>query len=159
MTSDEKIKAAFDALMAGRPQLTDGQLTVSNICREAGISRASFYRSPQAAVIRNALADSAGTQRPEREDLRAKVRELATADKKLRSEHAREIRDLRATVRTYANQIQIITLHASQLHDDNRRLLARLERSGNNVTVFNPRQPPAQPATCHETRPHEHDDT
>ena len=137
MTIDDKIQAAYDTLTAGRPGTTDGQLTVSNICMEAGISRASFYRSPLAAQIRTDLAYPASTRRPEAEQLRAKVRELTAADKQLRSKHAAEIRDLRATVRTYANQIQILTLRISQLEDDNKQLTARLQRAGDNITPLN----------------------
>ena len=137
MTIDEKIQAAYDALTAGRPGSSDGQLTVSNICLEAGISRASFYRSPLAATIRRDLADPGTTKRPEADQLRAKVRELTTADKQLRSKHAADIRDLRATVRTYANHIQILTLHLSQLQDDNQRLTARLQHAGDNITPLN----------------------
>jgi len=134
MTIDEKIQAAHDALTAGRPGVSDGRLTISNICLEAGISRASFYRSPLAATIRRDLADPGTAKRPEADQLRAKIRELTAADKQLRSEHAAQIRDLRATVRAYANQIQILALRAGQLEDDNKRLTARLQHSGDNVT-------------------------
>ena len=137
MTIEEKIQAAYDTLTAGRPAVTDGQLTVSGICAEAGISRASFYRSPLATRIRADLADPASTRRPEAEQLRAKVRQLTAADKQLRSKHAAEIRDLRATVRTYANQIQILTLRIGQLQDDNKQLTARLQHAGDNVTPLN----------------------
>ena len=43
---DRKINEAFERLTRGRPEITDGALTVSNICTEAGVSRASYYRSP-----------------------------------------------------------------------------------------------------------------
>jgi hypothetical protein len=134
VTIDEKIQAAYDTLTAGRPRTTNGQLTISNICAEAGISRASFYRSPLATTIRADLADPASTRLPEAEQLRVKVRELTAADKDLRSKHATEIRDLRATVRTYANQIQILTLRISHLEDDSKQLTARLQHAGDNIT-------------------------
>ena len=137
MTIDEKIQAAYHALTAGRPGVSDGQLTISNICLEAGISRASFYRSPLAGKIRRDLADPDSTKRPDAEQLRAKVRELTAADKQLRSEHAAEIRNLRATMRAYANQIQILALRAGQLEDDNKRLTTKLQHSGDNVTPLN----------------------
>jgi hypothetical protein len=137
VTIDEKIQAAYDTLTAGHPVISDGQLTVSNICLEAGISRASFYRSPLAGKIRRDLTDPGSTTRPGAGQLRAKVRELTAADKQQRSKHAAEIRDLRATMRTYANQIQILTLHLSQLQDDNQRLTARLQHAGDNITPLN----------------------
>jgi outer membrane murein-binding lipoprotein Lpp len=137
MTTDDKIQAAYDTLTAGRPGTTDGQLTVTNICAEAGISRASFYRSPLAGRIRADLAHPGSTRRPDTEQLRVKVRELTAADKQLRSKHAAEIRDLRATVRTYANQIQILTLRISQLEDDSNQLAGRLQHAGDNITPLN----------------------
>jgi hypothetical protein len=137
VTIDEKIQAACDTLTAGHPGNSGGQLTISNICLEAGISRASFYRSPLAGTIRRDLADPDSTKRPDAEQLRARVRELTAADKQLRSKHATEIRDLRATVRTCANQIQILTLHIGRLEDDNKRLTARLQHAGDNVTPLN----------------------
>jgi hypothetical protein len=137
VTTDDKIQAAYDTLTAGRPGTTDGQLTVTNICTEAGISRASFYRSPLAGRIRADLADPGSTRRPETGQLRAKVRELTAADKELRSKHAAEIRTLRATVRTYANQIQILTLRISQVEDDSKQLTARLKHAGDNITPLN----------------------
>ena len=157
MTIDEKIQAAYDALTTGHPGISDGQLTISNICLEAGISRASFYRSPLASPIRHDLADPGSTKRPEAAQLQAKVRELTAADKQLRSKHAAEIRDLRATVRTYANQIQILTLRTGQLQDDNNQLTARLQRAGDNITPLNRTYPAT--ARNRETPPTSRDDT
>lgn len=141
MTIDEKIQAAYHALTTGRPGISDGQLTISNICLEAGISRASFYRSPLAATIRRDLAEPGTAKRPETDQLRAKIRELTATDKQLRSEHAAQIRGLRATVRAYANQIQILALRVGQLEDDNQRLTARLQHAGDNITPLNPALP------------------
>lgn len=149
MSIDEKIKAASGQLLAGRPQITDGRLTVANLCAEAGVSRASFYRSPHAAAIRQALAGAGSgapdaTPRPETEELREQLRQLAKTQTALRSQHAAEVRALRATVTTYANQIQLLALRVSQLQDHNQRLLRRLERAGDNVTALPVPSPAAQ---------------
>ncbi|MGH3119769.1 MAG: hypothetical protein ACRDND_01875 [Streptosporangiaceae bacterium] len=138
-TTENKIQAALQRLTCGRPEVTDGQLTISNLCLEAGISRASFYRSPTADQARKLLT-SPSAPRPETEDLRAQVGQLKAADKKLRREHAAEVRELRNQVKTYANHIQVLTLHTAQLRDDIQRLQRRLERSGDNITPL-----PAQP--------------
>lgn len=130
--TDRKIKEAFERLMLGRPEITDGALTVSNICAEAGVSRASYYRSPRAAEIKRRL-DAPQTPRPEIEDLRGQVKQLKKTERALRSEHAAQIRELKHTVNTYANQIQALALRTAQLEDDNRRL----ERVGGNVTSLN----------------------
>ena len=107
LSIDEKIKAASGQLLAGRPQITDGRLTVANLCAEAGVSRASFYRSPHASAIRQALAGAGSgapdaTPRPETEELREQLRQLAKTQTARRSQHAAEVRALRATVTTYA---------------------------------------------------------
>lgn len=137
MTSDtdSKIQHAFERLMLGRPEITDGTLTVSNVCTEACVSRASYYRSPQAALIKK-LLDTPKTQRPETEDLRAQVKQLAKTERQLRTEHAAQVRELRATIKTYANQIQMLTLRVAQLEDDNRRLQATLDVTNDNVTAL-----------------------
>jgi hypothetical protein len=140
MTStDEKIKTAHDRLIHGRPEITDGQLTITNICLEAGVSRASFYRSAHAPEIRHALTNP-NLPRPETEQLRQQLRQLQQTEKTLRSQHAAEIRELRSTVKTYANQIQVLALRVDQLEDDNQRLQLHLRKAGNNVTTLRARK-------------------
>ncbi len=133
MSIAEQVQAAFDRLAAGRPELSDGRLSVTNVCLEAGVSRASFYRCAQAAKIRQALADPASKPRPEAEDLRTQAQRLQRAETALRAQHATEVHELRATVGTYANQIQLLALRAEQLEADNQRLLHRLEGLGDNI--------------------------
>ncbi|MFI6883818.1 hypothetical protein [Streptosporangium canum] len=98
----------FERLMPGRPEISDGTVTVINICVEAGVSRASYYRSPVAAVVKELLAAPA-VARPEVEELRAEIARLKKAERKLRSDKAEEIRDLADTMDTYANHIQVLT--------------------------------------------------
>ena len=130
--TDNRIQQAFDRLILGRPEITDGAITVSNICAEAGVSRASYYRSPHAAAIKGLLA-TPQIQRPEIEDLRTQVKRLKKTERQLRTEHSTEIRTLRDTIRTYANQIQVLTLRTAQLQDDNQRLQISLGRAGDNI--------------------------
>jgi hypothetical protein len=66
---DRRLIDAFDRLAGGRSETTDGALTVTNLCAEARVSRASHYRSPVAAVVKTLLA-SDQTPRPEVEQLR-----------------------------------------------------------------------------------------
>ena len=119
--ADRKINEAFERLTQGHPEITNGALTVSNICAEAGISRASYYRSPLAAAIKRRLL-APETARPEVENLREQVKELKKIERSLRSEHAAQIRDLKDTIKTYANQIQALALRTAELEDDNHRL-------------------------------------
>jgi hypothetical protein len=60
---DRKIMRTFEQLMLGRPEITDGRTSAVNICTEAGVSRASYYRSPVSAVIKEIL-DAPEVDRP-----------------------------------------------------------------------------------------------
>jgi hypothetical protein len=134
--TDRSLMAAFERLMLGRPEITDGTTTVTNICAEAGVSRASYYRSPVAGAVKEVLKDPQA-RRPELDKLCDEVRKLCQAERKLRSEHAAEVRELRGTAATYANQIQIqvLALANHQLREDNRRLQARLTATTNVVPL------------------------
>jgi len=93
---------------------TDGALTVTNLCAEARVSRASYYRSPVAAVVKTLLA-SDQTPRPEVEQLRLRVRELDKTGKEQRRRHAQEVGDLKAAAAVYANQVQVLALRNAEL--------------------------------------------
>ncbi|GAA4736884.1 hypothetical protein [Phytohabitans rumicis] len=118
---DRAAMAAFERLMQGRPELTDGAITVTNICTEAGISRASYYRSPAAPVIKSILA-APETTRPEPDELREEVTRLRQTERALRREHAAQLRELKDTITTYANQIQLLTLANAELREENNQL-------------------------------------
>jgi hypothetical protein len=122
---DHKIMRAFEQLMLGRPEITDGRTSAVNICAEAGVSRASYYRSPVAAVIKTILSSPEAT-RPESDELRQEVTRLKQSERELRREKGAEIRDLRATVAAYANQIQVLALRNTELEADARRLQAQV---------------------------------
>jgi len=122
---DRRLMRAFEELMDGRPEITDGSVTVVNIAAEAGVGRASYYRSPVAAAIKEILA-AAEVERPEIDQLKAEVTRLKQEDRKLRAEKAAEIRELKDTVSTYANQIQALALRNHELEEDARRLRSQL---------------------------------
>ncbi|MFK0296925.1 hypothetical protein ACIQU6_41540 [Streptomyces sp. NPDC090442] len=138
---DRALIEAFERLMHGLPELTDGKITVVNVCTEAGVSRASYYRSPVAQAVKEIL-EAPQTCRPEPEELRAEVARLKKAERELRSEHAAEIRELKGTVATYADQIQVLALRNAELETQNARLLERLRQSGDNVAVLSAPSPP-----------------
>ncbi|MDN5757064.1 MAG: hypothetical protein L0H59_00815 [Tomitella sp.] len=111
---DRKVMRAFEQLMLGHPETTDGRVTAVNICAEAGISRASYYRSPVAPIIKEIL-DAPQVKLPENDALKQELAQLKRAQRELRHEKADEIRELRATVTAYANEIQILTLRNAEL--------------------------------------------
>ncbi|MGW0828403.1 hypothetical protein, partial [Streptomyces sp. NPDC002845] len=53
-----------------------------------------------------------------------------------RREHAAETRELKDTLATYANQIQVLTLRNAELEAQNTSLLERLRQCGDNVAVL-----------------------
>ncbi|MEV0036432.1 hypothetical protein [Streptomyces sp. NPDC050804] len=122
---DRRIMRAFEQLMLGRPEITDGRTSAVNICAEAGVSRASYYRSPVSAAIKEVLG-APQAKRPEADELRQEIARLKKTVQELRSEKAVEIRELRSTVAAYANQIQILALRNAQLEADAQRLQAQV---------------------------------
>ncbi|MEV5989521.1 hypothetical protein AB0L85_31995 [Streptomyces sp. NPDC052051] len=126
---------AFERLMHGLSETTDGKITIVNACAEAEVSRASFYRSPVAQAVKEIL-EAPQTQRPEPEELQAEVSRLKKAERELRREHASEVRELKDTLAAYANEIQVLTLRHAELETQNARLLERLRQSGDNVAVL-----------------------
>ncbi|MFI1169093.1 hypothetical protein ACH4UM_37405 [Streptomyces sp. NPDC020801] len=49
---DQALMDAFEWLMHGLSQTTDGRITVVNVCTGAGVSRASYHRSPAAQAVK-----------------------------------------------------------------------------------------------------------
>ncbi|MEU9214511.1 hypothetical protein AB0D27_43280 [Streptomyces sp. NPDC048415] len=132
---------AFERLMHGLSETTDGKITIVNVCTEAGVSRASYYRSPVAQAVKEIL-EAPQTRRPEPEELRAEVSRLKRAERELRREHASEISELKDIVATYANQIQLLALRNAELEAQNARLVEQLRLTGVKITALHP--PPGQ---------------
>ncbi|MCX4502174.1 hypothetical protein OG944_04110 [Streptomyces anulatus] len=122
---DRQIMRAFERLLEGQPEITDGSVTAMNIAAEAGISRASYYRSPVAAAVKEILA-TPQIKRPEVDELKTELTRLRREMRMLRRDRAVEIRELKNTVATYANQIQALALHTEEFADDARKLRAQL---------------------------------
>ncbi|GAA2654999.1 hypothetical protein [Streptomyces vastus] len=129
---DHKLIRAFEQLMLGRPQITDGRTSAVNICAEAGVSRASYYRSPVSKVVKEILG-SGDARRPETDELRQEIAGLKQSEAKLRREKASEIRELRATVTAYANQIQILALRNAELEADAHKLRQALSTTPRSI--------------------------
>ena len=136
---ETRLQAALLRLQAGRPEHTDGRLTVKNLCAEAQVPRASFYRSARAAEFQQILNNP--SQQPQAEQLRRQASQLKAADKEQRSQHAADLREAREQVKIYANHIQVLTLRLAQLADEHAQLLARVERDAGITRLPASRQP------------------
>jgi hypothetical protein len=60
-TTEQALRAALTRLASGNALQTDGQLTVANLAREAGVSRATANRAPSILLD---LRDMAKAQKP-----------------------------------------------------------------------------------------------
>ncbi len=130
-------------LVAGRPRVTDGRLTVSNLAREAGVGRATANRAT--AVLEE--FHRAAARVPPRRTPEAVV--AAT-----RAEDAARIAGLEATVHQLAQQVQRLALLNAEQRGTIDNLRAALSggycRTGGNVSrrgsVAAPKDQRAHPA-------------
>ncbi|MFE2867863.1 hypothetical protein [Embleya sp. NPDC059259] len=132
-TTQARLDQALSRLLAGQPTVTDGAVNVANLCREAGVGRDSFYRSPQEFKDRfkAALANSTDNQ-PEVLQLRTKLARLKHESKETGRRQAETIQDLEETNKIYADHIQVLTLANAELAAENQRLRAHINpREGN----------------------------
>jgi hypothetical protein len=114
--TQNQLQLALTRLLAGQPTSSDGALTISSLCREAGVGRDSYYRSPQQfkdTVI--AAFARREAQQPELVALREENAALKREKKQTAQESARAVRELENTIRVYANQIQVLALHKAEL--------------------------------------------
>jgi hypothetical protein len=125
-----RLDEAITCLLAGRPTCTDGELTISNLCAEAGVGRDSYYRSPQIVEKFVAAKANVDARKPEVLALREELAALKRQMKQQASDAAGRRRELEETVKIYANQIQILALRNNELTGRNQNLTQALERQG-----------------------------
>jgi len=117
----------MDRLCNGTSQRTNGQLTVSNLAKEAGVSRATANRA-EAVLAEFHNRTIALAETPEKlPGLRDQNRELEHRLAQVTAEKNQLIADLQATVTLLAQQIQALTL-------ENERLRTSVARSVGKVT-------------------------
>ncbi len=127
LTTEQKLRAAMDRLCNGTSQRTNGQLTVSNLAKEAGVSRATTNRA-EAVLVEFHNRTVALQETPEKlPGLRDQNRELERRLAQVTTEKNQVIADLQATVTLLAQQLQALTL-------ENERLRVSGTRSVGNVT-------------------------
>jgi hypothetical protein len=105
------LRDAMGRLVAGRPRVTDGRLTVANLAREAGVGRSTANR---ATDVLDAFHASTARVSPRR------TPETDTAAS--RSCDAAEIAGLKATVTQLAQQVQRLALQS----EEQRRVIVSL---------------------------------
>ena len=110
------LEEAMQRLLEGRPARTDGALTIANLAREAGVSRATANRATGILDrFRARLDQDGGEDLPT--TLRGRIRDLTAQVAELRRYEHQEVTDLRATVSTLAQHVQALTLENQALRD------------------------------------------
>src|SRR3989442_4191267 len=127
LTTERKLRGAMDRLCNGTSQHTNGQLTVSNLAKEAGVSRATANRA-EAVLAEFHNRTIALQEIPEKlPGLHDQNRELEHRLALVTTEKNQIIAGLQATVTLLAQQVQALTL-------ENERLRTSTARSVDNVT-------------------------
>ena len=107
--SEAALRAGMARLLDGRPERTDGALTVSNLAREAGVSRATANRA--IGLLAEFRAAEVRHRRSSPQALKERVRFL---EAELRAVRGAEMTELRALTRTLAQHIQVLTLQVAE---------------------------------------------
>jgi ACT domain-containing protein len=109
----DALEEAMQRLLEGRPARTDGTLTIANLAREAGVSRATANRATDILARFRDHLDQADDDLPA--TLRDKIGTLTAQVTELKRREKQEITDLRATVSTLAQHVQALTLENQAL--------------------------------------------
>ena len=120
-TTEQALRSALDRLASGTYQHCDGELTVSNLAREAGVSRATANRAAEVVAELHRRRSSPpvesaeGSQRAQtlRERIRHLEAELATAKRSARVEDG----ELRRRAALLAQQVQALSLDNHRLRE------------------------------------------
>jgi uncharacterized protein Smg (DUF494 family) len=97
------LREAMARLVAGRPRVTDGRLSVANLAREAGVGRSTANRAVDVLDAFHKAAARVPRPRDPEADTEA-----------VRSRDAAEIADLKATVNQLAQQVQRMAMHDAE---------------------------------------------
>lgn len=125
-TTERKLRVAMDQLCNGTSQRTDGQLTVSNLAKEAGVSRATANRA-EAVLAEFHHRIMALEETPEKlPGLRDQNRELERRLAQVMAEKNQIIAELQATVTLLAQQIQALTLENERLRTSGMRSVGKV---------------------------------
>lgn len=122
-SSETRLRAAMERLLAGTAQRTDGRVIKENLYREAGVSRATMNRAGSVLEEWARRADGQQPRDKEIEELKRKLTEQRT-----------EARRLRARIQDLESQLTIAATAVSELHIENQ--LLRGEDPTRNVTVM-----------------------
>jgi hypothetical protein len=125
------LREAMARLVAGRPRVTDGRLTVANLAREAGVGRSTANRAVDVLDVFRAAVNQVPRQRSPEIDTAAG-----------RSRDAAEIATLKGTVNQLAQQVQRLALLGAEQRQTIDALRAALAEATAGKVVPFPASPP-----------------
>jgi len=122
--AEAALQAALARLLNATPEHTDGALTITNLAREARVSRATANRATKVAdLLREEAARRTNTKHDTPGALRDRIRHLEAELAERRTTDNAEHRRLRQAVHALAQHVQALSL-------DNDALREALARQG-----------------------------
>ncbi|MGH9279417.1 MAG: hypothetical protein ACRD12_15095 [Acidimicrobiales bacterium] len=136
--TEAALRAALERLAAGNARHCDGELTVSNLAREAGVGRATAHRATVVVAELHQRRGAAPAEEPHDNEragtLRERIRDLESQLAEAKRVGRAEDHELRRRAAVLAQQVQCLAL-------DNHRL--RQQLAGNaKVRELRPSGPP-----------------
>jgi hypothetical protein len=124
-TTLSALRHAQRRLFDARAKSSDGRLTVANLAREAGVSRATVYRAGAIVTeFRSMASERRGRAPPRYQSLRDHITALQEQVATLKRGERKELLDLRLTVEAMAQHIQALSL----LTMEQRRQIATFDK-------------------------------
>ncbi|WP_136661849.1 hypothetical protein [Nitratireductor sp. XY-223] len=110
ISTEQALKQAMERLLAGRADRTDGRLTIANLAREAGVSRATAYRCSDIVEAFRCEVKARNGRKPGTAAHRSKITALGAELDSLRASARKERRAHETTINAMAQRIQALTL-------------------------------------------------
>lgn len=130
--TERRLREAMERLFSRQALRTDGHISVPNLAKEAGVSRATLYRAESLLMEFQRRAAEA-EETPERaQGLWERMRALESELETVKARKNQTIRDLQRSIEILAQQVQGLAL-------ENARLREELQRSAGNVSVLHGR--------------------
>lgn len=126
-SSETRLRAAMERLLAGTAQHTDGRLIKENLYREAGVSRATMNRAGPVLEEWSRRVDGTRPRDKAVEDLKRRL-----------AERRSEVRTLRDRIQSLEGQLTVAATAVAELHVENQ--LLRGDDATRGVTPIRRRQ-------------------